>query len=66
MACLLKLREVAALTGVPINTLRFYRSQGGGPRSFLLAGRVVYKASDVEAWIEASYEADHRDPQPAA
>jgi len=66
MASLLKLHEVAAMTGVPINTLRFYRSQGGGPRSFLLAGRVVYKLSDVEAWVESSYQADARDPEPAA
>jgi predicted DNA-binding transcriptional regulator AlpA len=50
---LLRMREVSALTTVPVETLRFWRQKGEGPRSFKLGKNVVYLASDVEAWIEA-------------
>lgn len=66
MAALLKIPEAAALTGIPEATLRFYRHQGTGPRSFKLGRRVVYREDDVLAWIEEQYEADRRDPRPAA
>lgn len=44
---------VSERTGIPINTLRYYRHKGIGPKSFKLGGRrVMYDESDVEAWIE--------------
>jgi predicted DNA-binding transcriptional regulator AlpA len=50
------LAEVAELTRLPQATLRFYRHRGyGGPRSFKLGDRVVFKRSDVEQWIAAEY-----------
>jgi predicted DNA-binding transcriptional regulator AlpA len=53
---LLRLPEVAQMTGVPENTLRFWRSTGGqGPKSAKLGRRVVYRLEDVEAWIEAQF-----------
>ena len=56
---ILLMEEVSELTGIPMSTLRFYRHAGrGGPRSFKLGGRVVYRRSDVEAWIEAQYNDD--------
>jgi predicted DNA-binding transcriptional regulator AlpA len=46
---------------VPVATLRYWRHIGkGGPKSFKLGNRVAYKQSDVEAWIEAQYDADTR------
>lgn len=42
---------VSEKTGVPINTLRYYRGQGIGPKNFKLGRRVVYDVADVEAWI---------------
>ncbi|MFW7415782.1 helix-turn-helix transcriptional regulator [Demequina sp. SO4-18] len=45
---------VSERTGVPINTLRYWRHLGQGPQSFRLGRRVVYAVSDVEAWIEAA------------
>ena len=42
---------VSARTGVPINTLRYYRQNGTGPKGFKLGRRVVYDVADVEAWI---------------
>jgi predicted DNA-binding transcriptional regulator AlpA len=50
--------EVAEITRIPLPTLRFYRHTGKGPRSFKLGSRVVYKRSDVEAWIEQRYQAE--------
>src|SRR4051794_29028885 len=51
---LLRIEEVADRTGIPIATLRFWRSRGeGGPASFKLGRRVVFDAADVNAWIEA-------------
>ena len=41
-------------TGVPVNTLRYYRQRGEGPRSFKLGRRVMYAVEDVEAWIDAA------------
>jgi predicted DNA-binding transcriptional regulator AlpA len=67
MTALLKIPEVSAMTGVPEATLRFYRHQGTGPKSFKLGRRVMYREEDVTAWVQAQYEAGgQRDPQPAA
>lgn len=51
--------EVSAMTRVKTSTLRYWRHQGNqGPRSFLLGKRIMYKRTDVEAWIEDQYNAD--------
>ncbi len=59
MATSIKYMEwVSERTGIPVNTLRFYRAQGtGGPPSFKLGRRVVYDESDVEAWIDEARKA---------
>lgn len=51
--------ETSINTRVPEGTLRFWRHQGRGPKSFRLGstGRVMYKKSDVEAWLQAQYNA---------
>lgn len=43
--------EVSAITRIPTNTLRYYRSVGKGPRSFRLGSRVVYSEDAVQEWI---------------
>lgn len=63
---LLNITETSMRTTVPVGTLRYYRHKGIGPRSFRLGGRVVYKESDVEAWIEEQYSAAANDAPPAA
>lgn len=51
--------EVAAKVKRPLSTLRYWRHVGkGGPKSFKLGGRVVYKLEDVEQWIETQYNDD--------
>jgi predicted DNA-binding transcriptional regulator AlpA len=55
---ILNTTEVSALTRVPIATLRWWRHQGLGPRSFKLGPRkVMYKEADVLAWLEQQYDA---------
>ena len=50
---LLTITEAAALVRAPVATLRYWRHQGVGPRSFRAGRRVLYKAVDVRAWIDA-------------
>ncbi len=62
MTELLRVPDVAALTGIPEATLRFWRHQGTGPRSAKLGRRVVYRESDVQAWIDQQFAANDRVP----
>ena len=51
--------DVSRETGIPEATLRYWRFQGIGPRSFKLGPRkVAYKRSDVEQWVEDQYNAE--------
>lgn len=49
--------EVAEMTGSPRGTLAYWRHRGIGPRWAKLGRRVVYRRSDVEAWINEQFEA---------
>jgi DNA-binding transcriptional MerR regulator len=49
---LLTTNEVAEMTRLAAETLRYWRWKGIGPRSFRLGSRVVYRETDVLAWIE--------------
>lgn len=51
------LDEVSERTSVPLATLRYYRATGQGPKMFKLGGKVVAFEDDVDAWIEAAYQA---------
>lgn len=55
MEKLLRLPGVAELTGLPENTLRFWRHQGTGPRSARLGRRVVDRERDVIEWIDQQF-----------
>jgi predicted DNA-binding transcriptional regulator AlpA len=48
--------EVAALTRTTVDTLRWYRYVGKGPRSFKVGRRVRYDRTAVLAWIERERE----------
>lgn len=53
---ILTVHEVSELIRVPVATLRYWRHQGSGPKSFKLGQRrVVYRESDVVAWLEEQY-----------
>ena len=48
---ILRIDEVHERTGIPVNTLRYWRHLGTGPRSYRLGRRVVYDAADLDAWL---------------
>lgn len=52
---LLRLDQVAAETGIPANTLRYWRANGTGPRSAKIGRRVVYRRADLQAWLDAQF-----------
>jgi len=54
---LLTTAEVAAITRTPASTLRYWRHLQSGPHSFRLGRRVVYRRSDVTAWLEEQSDA---------
>lgn len=50
--------EAAEVLRVPVGTLRYWRHQGTGPKSFKLgAKRVAYMREDLDAWLQQQYEA---------
>lgn len=53
---LLNVQATAELLGIPIATLKYWRHNNRGPRSFRLSdmrGRVVYRRRDIDEWIDA-------------
>lgn len=56
---LLTTTEVAKVLHTPANTLRYWRHNGTGPRSFRMGPRrVMYRRQDVEAWLQRQYDAE--------
>ena len=53
---LLGTKSVSNWTGIPEETLRYWRHRGEGPVSFKLGRRVVYARDDVESWIARQRE----------
>lgn len=49
---LMTTEDVSKELGIPVGTLRYYRSTGSGPASFRLGGRVRYRRADVVAWVD--------------
>lgn len=46
--------EVGDICRTPVETVRYWRHVGKGPKSFKLGRRVLYREADVLAWIEAA------------
>ena len=53
--------EVAGLCRTPSETVRYWRHTGYGPPSFRLGRRVLYRRSDVEAWLDGLYQDEVRE-----
>lgn len=49
--------HAAKYLGVAEQTLANWRSIGRGPKSFRLGGRVFYRLSDLEAFVDATMQA---------
>ncbi|MGI8881043.1 MAG: helix-turn-helix transcriptional regulator [Jatrophihabitans sp.] len=54
------LDEIAERLRIPAGTLRYWRHQGRGPRTFRVGRRVMAYESDVEVWLKEQYDADPR------
>lgn len=55
--------EVAELLRMPVESVRWWRHVGKGPKSFKLGRRVLYAREDVEALIEQAREEQGRAEQ---
>lgn len=53
---ILTLAEVSELTTVPVNTLRWLRNAGRGPRLWKASNKLVAYEDDVLAWLDEQYE----------
>jgi predicted DNA-binding transcriptional regulator AlpA len=54
----LSLQECSAMTGLAVETLRYFRWRGsGGPRSYKVGKRVVYDRADVIEWLRLQKQA---------
>ncbi|GAA1363062.1 hypothetical protein GCM10009596_23570 [Arthrobacter rhombi] len=54
---LMTMDEVSEETRIPVNTLRFYRHKGTGPKSAKIGGKVMYRREDLDKWINQAFEA---------
>lgn len=52
---LLTLQQVAERYNIPENSLRYWRAQKTGPKSARLGRRVMYRATDIEKWVEDQF-----------
>lgn len=50
--------EVAEQLRRPIATVRYWRAIGVGPKSANVGGRVMYRESDVEKWLDEQFAKD--------
>lgn len=57
----LTLSEVAAILRVPVNTLRWWRQRGEGPRFFKIGRHLVTTIGDLRDWIEEQKQASGPD-----
>ena len=49
-------QEGGDLARTPVETVRYWRHIGKGPKSFKLGRRVLYAEADVLAWIASQQE----------
>lgn len=54
---ILTLDEAAGRIGRSVETLRYWRKRGEGPRTFRLGRRVVLTEADLDAWIDSQRDA---------
>ena len=50
-------QDLAAMLNKPVRTIYAWRARGAGPRGYRIGKSVLFKAQDVDAWIE-----EHADP----
>jgi DNA-binding transcriptional MerR regulator len=56
MSQILGIEQLAEELNTSINTVRYWRTTGYGPKSARIGRRVVYRRANVDAWINAQFE----------
>jgi predicted DNA-binding transcriptional regulator AlpA len=51
----LGLKATAERINVPEKTLRHWRSLGKGPRGVRIGRRVMFRVSDIDAWLDQQF-----------
>jgi excisionase family DNA binding protein len=46
-------KEAAERLSVSVASLRRWRREGSGPRSYRIGGRVMYRPDELDSWVEA-------------
>lgn len=49
---ILRYPQISERTGLSLDTLRWLRKQGRGPKTWILANRVVSYEDDVDQWLD--------------
>lgn len=55
---LLNVKEAAEMLRRSEAQMRYMRHKGTGPRSALIAGRVMYRYQDIEEWVNQAFEGE--------
>lgn len=54
--------EVATYARTSVDTVRYWRTKGIGPHGARVGRRILYRRSDVEAWVHARFEDAEQSP----
>ena len=54
---LISIQEASELSGVPVNTLRYWRQKSMGPKSASFGGKVKYRRAEFIDWIDSQFAA---------
>lgn len=55
---LLTTEQLAAAVSTPVATIRYWRMTGEGPAGFRVGRRVMYRETEVAAWLDQCAKAD--------
>lgn len=50
------IEETAEFLRTPVSTLRYWRHMNKGPKAARIGGRLMYRQSDVETWLQQQFE----------
>lgn len=53
---LIDTRRVSEMTGIPVETLKYWRRHGKGPRWAQVGRHISYRPADVEEWVNSHFE----------
>ena len=55
---LISIEALSQYLGVPVTTIRDWRTDGKGPRAIRVGGRVRFATSDVLTWLDEQRESE--------